>query len=100
VCTLCWIVGSAGTTAELNAFHVTRSTHRRLQQIAEESVKAASGTQVLAGLASVVLGIMALVNLNGTQNLTLVAFLIVGAAQLLSGSAVASKMAGVQEAST
>jgi hypothetical protein len=87
---------SAGTTAKLDSFRVYGSGHPQLDRIASESIRVASGAQLLIGVAGVVLGILAL---TGTQplTLTLVAFLAVGASLLLSGSAITAKMEDVEQ---
>jgi hypothetical protein len=61
------------------------------QQIAREAVSAAAGMQMFVGLGSITLGILALVGL-APLTLVLVAMLALGAAVLLSGAAIRSRM--------
>lgn len=57
---------------------------------------AASGSQVLVGLAAIVLGIIALVSASAAAaTLNLVALLVVGGGILLTGTAVSSRMLGM-----
>jgi hypothetical protein len=60
---------------------------------ASYTVNAAAGAQVLVAIASIVLGILGLLNIAPIV-MSLVAFLSVGASVLLSGSAVGSKVLG------
>jgi hypothetical protein len=84
---------SSGATSRLNSLTVARhyGTERWTQQVATELVWAATGIGVLAGLAAIVLGILALI---GTYPLTLslVAFLAIGSCVLLSGASLGEKM--------
>ena len=84
------LVASAGSVAKLDAYRVQDPEHPELNRVVDESTKVASGSQMLAGLGAIVLGIMALVGFS-PMNLTLVAFLLVGASQLLSGTAVGGR---------
>lgn len=61
------------------------------QLVAREVVKAAAGTQVLVGLAVVVLGILSVIGLHSLI-LSLVAFLAIGGALFLSGTAIGGRM--------
>jgi len=61
--------------------------------VASEMAAASTGAQTLAGLAVVVLGILAVCGVF-SQNLTLVALLVAGAAILLTGSALSGTMIG------
>lgn len=64
------------------------------REVAQETASAASGTQVIAGLSAITLGILALVGI-GSLTLSLVAMLTVGASVLLGGSLVGSRMMGI-----
>jgi hypothetical protein len=86
------LLGS-GETAELGTFGEP-SIHHRLARVAHEASRAAAGAQALAGAGAIVLGILALAGL-ATLELALVALLILGAAVVLSGSAVSSRMSSV-----
>lgn len=67
-----------------------RSRGEEMDGVARQAVKAAVGTQVLVGLGAAVLGILALIGLT-PHVLTLVAFLSVAGATVLSGSAVSAR---------
>jgi hypothetical protein len=82
------LFGSAAT-ARLNAVTET-SSETHAQHLAREAVWVAVGAQVLTGFAAVVLGVIALVGL-APMVVSLVALLAVGAAVLLSGSAVGGR---------
>jgi hypothetical protein len=86
------LLGSGATSRlEEATFSGTETTGIRAG-VAHEAVAAASGAQVLAGLGSIVLGIIALVGIV-PETLILVAMLTVGATILLSGSAVTARLA-------
>ena len=67
------------------------SSHPQLQQVFSEAIMASSGADVLVGGGAVVLGIIALVG-EIPLTLTLVALLAMGAATLMTGTAVAGKI--------
>ncbi len=62
------------------------------QRAAYEAVRSAAGAQILVGLGSAVLGILALIGFD-PMTLTLVALLAVGAAILITGLALSGRMA-------
>lgn len=80
-------------TAELGSLGES-GTHQHFAHVAHEAAKAAAGTQALAGASAIVLGILALVGFVPVV-LTLVALLVLGAAVLLSSTAVSSRMVSV-----
>ncbi len=87
---------SSGTTsrlADLELMHTYRR-HETMHEVTRQAAMAAAGTQALVGLAAIVLGILALIGFEPVT-LTLVALLSVGAALLLSGGAVAGRMASM-----
>ncbi len=85
---------SSGITARLNNLRMPGSEgNEALREVTREAVSVATGAEILLGLAVVVLGIIALVGVNG-MTLTYVALLCVGASDVTSGSAVTAKMAG------
>lgn len=89
------LVFSSGVNTRLNALKIeTSGEHDVAKRIAEEAMTTATGSEVLVGLGAIVLGIVALVGL-APLTLTLVAMLALGAAILLSGSAVIGKMLSV-----
>jgi hypothetical protein len=80
------------TTARVNAFAGAGTVGSSVpHELAREAVSAASGTEVLIGAASVVLGILALANFV-PWTLTIVAMLIVGASVMLAGVSIAGRM--------
>jgi hypothetical protein len=83
---------SSGANARLNDFaYAVRRPERTAQEIARDAVMGAIGLQVIAGLGSVVLGILALIGFTPLI-LTLIAFLSIGGAIVLTGSALAGRM--------
>jgi hypothetical protein len=89
------MVFSSGVSTRLNALKIeTSGDHDVAKRVAREALTAATGTEVLVGLAAVVLGILALVGID-PPTLILVAMLALGAAILLTGSAVVGKMLSV-----
>lgn len=86
------MIFSSGVTARLNAFKIeTASEHEMAKRVARDALSATAGTDVLVGLAAIVLGILALVGF-APVTLTLVAMLALGIAVLLTGGAVIGKM--------
>ena len=61
--------------------------------MASEVAAGSSGLQAMAGLAVILLGILAVVGIF-TQGLTLIAFLVAGAAIVLTGSTLSGTMTG------
>jgi hypothetical protein len=62
------------------------------QRVAQAAVSGAVGTQVLAGVAAIVLGILALVSETHAANLALVGLLVLGAAITLTATALAGRL--------
>jgi hypothetical protein len=86
------LLGS-GVTSHLGSAHLgSDESSTRAGVIAHETVMAASGAQVLVGLGSAVLGIVALVGI-APETLILVALLSVGSTIVLSGSAITARLA-------
>ncbi len=87
------LVLGCGTTARLNALEVERccGDNDGARRVAGEMVSSANGALVLVGLAAIILGIVGLAGPYGLV-LSLVAFLCLGAAVSLSGSATSGKM--------
>jgi hypothetical protein len=80
---------SAGVTAQVSWHRIGMSeAETAVQMMARQAATAASGAQALLGLATVVLGILAL-TISGSGVLILVALLAVGASLLLTSAAVA-----------
>ena len=91
-------VFSSGVAKRLNAFKIEGSSdHELAKRVARETLTAATGADLLIGLAAAVLGILALVGVAPVP-LTLVAMLALGVSTLLTGSAVAGKMASMFKA--
>lgn len=85
------LVFSGGVLIRLNSLKIEMTdAHRIAKQVARDSMLGAIGTEVLVGLAAIVLGILALVGFN-PMTLTLVAMLAVGASMLLTGSALVGR---------
>ncbi len=93
------LVLSSGAIARLNEIRsqtasaagtVPTQTLMSAQTVVQQAVAAAAGAQVFTGLAAIVLGILALVNIQ-PPTLTLVALLAVAATILLRGSAIGSR---------
>jgi hypothetical protein len=86
---------SSGTMARLNsldAFNEPFEPHRA--HLMSEAVMGSTALQMLAGIGGVVLGILALIGIHGLT-LILIAILGFGAAILLAGSALSSRMIGI-----
>lgn len=88
------VFGGALLFGSTTASRLERAAAHGEPTAAREAVAAASGAQVLVGLGSAVLGILAVVGI-APETLTLVALLSVGAAVLLSGSALTARMAAL-----
>jgi hypothetical protein len=86
------LVGT-GATADLGLMRGA-ATSPRLERATREVTVAASGTQMLIGIAAIVLGILALIGID-PLTLSLVGLLATGASILFSGSAISSRMLGI-----
>ncbi len=69
----------------------------RRGRVAHQAVNAASGARALAGIAAAVLGLLGLASVGPALTLTLVAFLALGGAAILSGSAFSVRMGTLME---
>jgi len=86
------LIVSSGDVSRLNSLKLEYSgADDMLQRLARESLSVGSGTQIFIGLGSVVLGILGLIGYDWAV-LTLVAFLAIGIAVLVSGTGVTDKM--------
>ncbi len=86
---------SAGVASRLNSVKIDISKgSSEAKAVAHEAVTGASFTQIFVGLAAVILGVLALLNIS-PEVLTLVAILGVGVSTLLSGGALISRMWGL-----
>jgi hypothetical protein len=86
------LIASSGDVSRLNALRIEQSSaDDTVQQVARESFSMSGGTQVFIGLASVVLGIIALIGYDWTV-LSLVALLVIGVAVLVSSTTIIDKM--------
>lgn len=89
------LVMGSGVLSRLNSIKLSISSpDQNGHRMIEDLVSAATGTQVLVGLAAIILGILALIGLH-SLTLNLVALLGIGAAVLLSGSSITGKMIGL-----
>jgi UPF0716 family protein affecting phage T7 exclusion len=86
---------SSGTTARLNFFALGKYGNENVRAVAREALYAASSVQLLIGIASLTLGILSLIGIAVPVTLLLVAMLIVGFSDLLSGSAISSRMMSI-----
>jgi len=86
------LVLGLGATARLNHLHIEKvCDSAESRYVARTLVKSAEGVQMLFGLGSVVLGILALIGMTPLI-LSMVAILAVGFSSILSGSAVGGRM--------
>ncbi len=86
------IAFGSGVTSRINAVQLQAlGDNEAAAKVTQGAVTLATGTQILSGVAGVVLGILALVGFAPTM-LVLVSMLALGVAILLSGSAVAGRM--------
>jgi MFS family permease len=83
----------AGAISSLNNVIVERRyrNHEMARRVAGGMVSGATGAQILIGVAAIILGIVALTSLY-SLTLSMVAFLIVGVAQTVSGLSLGTKM--------
>ncbi len=89
------LLASSGITARLNDLQLPKSPeYEAFREVARESVKVATGIEILLGLSAVVLGIIAVTGISW-MTLTFVALLCVGASNATSGGAIIAKMMGV-----
>jgi hypothetical protein len=89
------LILSAGTMTRLNAIESSNQPYESHQShLMCEAVMGSTALQMLAGIGGVVLGILALIGIHGLT-LILIAILGLGAAILLAGSALSSRMLGV-----
>jgi hypothetical protein len=89
------LVLTSGTTTRLNDLKLEAAKAGEMaQNMARAAVSGAAGAQMLAGFATVVLGIIALVSVPDKMPLTLIGFLVASAALTLSASALSGKMLG------
>lgn len=92
------LLGSAANSrlSELRLTTRIRQADDTIRRIAREAVSAATGAQVLLGIAAVVLGILAVVGVDPLK-LVLVGLLAAGFSELVSGTALGGKMlAGIR----
>lgn len=86
------LVGAAATAAQRFPMAMGTETDERVRDVLRQAITTASALEVLAGLAAIVLGIVGLARVGSSMELSLVAFLVVGGAILLSGTAIGAKM--------
>jgi hypothetical protein len=85
------LVVGAGVKNRLSHLTIGEEEHRLARIILREAVMASGGVQLLVGLAAIVLGILALLNIVPME-LTLVAVLSAGGVVLLGGTALGARM--------
>lgn len=88
------LLGSVAA-ANLNAVWASATEEREVvREVTREAVIASSGVQILIGLGAIALGILALLGFN-PMVLSLVAMLSLGLSDLLSGTAIMSRIMGI-----
>jgi hypothetical protein len=88
------LLGS-GVTARLNSLWAMTAEDREIvREVTREAIAASAGVQFLIGLSVIVLGILAIIGIT-PMALSLVAMLIVGFSDLLSGTAIMGRITGV-----
>jgi hypothetical protein len=86
------LVLTAGAVERLNELRVqSAGLSEMAQKVAQAAVSGAVGMQVLAGIAAIVLGILALASESHAATLTLVGLLVLGSAVTISGTALAGR---------
>lgn len=84
--------GPAHTEIPTSVIETGGTTSARVRHATSESVKGAGAAMALAGLGAVTLGILVLADIGAPMTLSLVAILAIGAAALLAGSALMSRV--------
>lgn len=87
------ILGSSAT-ARINSLSVSRFESSTARAAAQEAIVAASGVQILVGIGSVVLGILAILGIMQVT-LLLIAVLILGFADIVSGGAIGGRVLSI-----
>ena len=88
------LLGS-GVTARLNSLWALAAEDREVvREVTREAINASAGVQFLIGLAAIVLGILAIIGFFPLI-LSLAAMLVVGFSDLLSGTAIMSRITGI-----
>jgi hypothetical protein len=86
------LIFGAGTNVRLNEIELTHKHENPMaRHIARQAVRGATGFQIIAGLAGIVLGIIALAS-DYPITLSLAAILVVSATFLLSNTAIAGRL--------
>lgn len=88
------LIMSSGTTSRLNYLSHGNWTTDNAKIMAKEAVNAAAGLQVVAGVGSAVLGILALVD-QPRFTFVLVGLLVVAASRLITGTALGGRLMGM-----
>ncbi|HEX8949631.1 MAG TPA: hypothetical protein VF790_11750 [Dissulfurispiraceae bacterium] len=92
------LLGS-GVSARLNSLWAVAAEDREaVREVTREAITASSGVQVLLGLSAIVLGILALIGFAPLA-LSLVAMLVLGLSDLLSGTSVMGRIMGISRRS-
>lgn len=86
------LILTAGAIDRLNQIKVETSELSDVaQRVAQVSVSGAVGTQIIIGVAAIVLGIIALISPAASAILTLIGMLVLGAATTLTGTTLTGK---------
>lgn len=88
------LIMSSGTTSRLNYLSNINLPTNSAKMMAKEALNAAAGLQVVAGVGSAVLGILALVD-QPRFTFVLVGLLIVSASRLITGTALGGRLMGM-----
>lgn len=83
--------GAAHGDTTLDALETSGTSYRNLRST-EQQVKGASAAMALIGIGAATLGILVLIDVGGPLTLSLIAMLAIGAAALLAGSAMLSRI--------
>ena len=87
------LILTAGAVERLNRLRVrTTGSSEVAERVSQVAVSGAIATQIIAGIAAIVLGILALVSAGHASILTLVGLLALGSAVALSGTALAGRL--------
>ncbi|MCL4492455.1 MAG: hypothetical protein M1510_11275 [Nitrospirae bacterium] len=91
------LILGTGVTSHLNSLWTSATEEREMvREVTKEAIAAAAGVQFLVGLGAITLGILALIGIN-PMALSLVAMLSLGFSDLLSGTAIMSRIMGISK---
>ena len=85
------LVMGAGVKARINHLTISQEEHKLVREIARQALIGVSGVEILVGLGTIALGILAILHISPVV-LTLVAVLSVSGMLLLGGTAIGARM--------